>query len=58
MNVEYTGRQYEITPVIRKEVESGLAKLRGILGETFKSQVILTREKHRNIAEITLTRRK
>lgn len=58
MNVEYTGRQYEITPVIRKEVESGLAKLRGILGETFKSKVILTLEKHRNIAEITITRRK
>jgi putative sigma-54 modulation protein len=58
MNVEYTGRQYEITPVIRKEVETGLAKLRGILGETFKSKVILTLEKHRNIAEITITRRK
>ena len=23
MNVEYTGRQFEITPAIRKEVESG-----------------------------------
>ena len=26
MNVEYTGRQYEITPAIRKEVETGLQK--------------------------------
>ncbi len=28
MNVEYTGRQYEITPIIRKEVETGLNKIR------------------------------
>ena len=30
MNVEYTGRQFEITPAIRKEVETGLAKIRKI----------------------------
>ena len=30
MNVEYTGRHYEITPTIRKEVETGLAKIRKI----------------------------
>ena len=28
MNVEYTGRQYEITPTIRKTVENGLTKIR------------------------------
>ena len=27
MNVEYTGRQFEITPVIRKQIETGLEKL-------------------------------
>ena len=32
MNVEFTGRQYEITPTIRKEVETGIAKIRKILG--------------------------
>lgn len=58
MNVEYFGRQYEITPAIRDEVESGLGKLTKILGDNFKSKVILTVEKHRNIAEITVKRRR
>lgn len=57
MNVEYTGRQFEITPAIRKEVETGLHKLTKILGENFKSKVILTAEKQRRIAEITISRR-
>ncbi len=58
MNIEYFGRQYEITPAVRKEIESGLAKLTKILGESIKSKVILTLEKHRNIAEITVSRRR
>ncbi len=58
MTVEYFGRQYEITPAIRDEVESGLGKLVKILGDNIKSKVILTVEKHRNIAEITVKRRR
>ena len=58
MTVEYVGRQYEITPAVRDEVESGLTKLTKILGDNFKSKVILAVEKHRNIAEITVTRRR
>ena len=58
MNVEYLARQYEITPAVRGEVELGLTKLTKILGENFKSKVILTVEKKRFIAEITLTRRR
>ena len=58
MNVEYFGKQYEITPAIRDEVESGLGKLTKILGDNFKSKVILTVETHRNIAEITVKRRR
>ncbi len=57
MNVEYTGRQYEITPEIRKHVEQGLKKLSKILGDNFESKVILTVEKHRCKAEISVTRR-
>jgi putative sigma-54 modulation protein len=55
MNVEYTGRQYEITPLIRKQVEHGLGKLIKILGDNFESKVILGCEKHRYKAEITVT---
>jgi putative sigma-54 modulation protein len=55
MNVEYTGRQYEVTPAIRKQVEHGLTKLIKIFGENnFKTLVILTSEKYRHIAEITV----
>jgi ribosome hibernation promoting factor len=56
--VEYFGKQYEVTPAVRDEVESGLTKLTKILGENIKSKVILTVEKHRNIAEITVKRRR
>lgn len=58
MNVEYLSRQYEITPAVRDEVELGLTKLTKILGEGIKSKVILTAEKHRHIAEITVKRRR
>jgi len=54
MNVEYTGRQYEIPPSIRKEVETGLNKIRRILGDRFETKVILAVEKHRHKAEITI----
>jgi ribosome hibernation promoting factor len=57
MNVEYTGRQFEITPSIRKEVESGLTKIKKILGDKFETKVILTLEKHRHKAEITISPR-
>jgi ribosome hibernation promoting factor len=54
MNVEYTGRRYEVTPPIRKAVETGLGKIRKILGDKFETKVILTVEKHRHKAEITI----
>src|ERR1700732_3759574 len=57
MNVEYTGRQYEVTPAIRKSVETGLAKIRKILGDKFDTKVILAVEKHRHKAEITISPR-
>ena len=57
MNVEYTGRHYEITSTIRKEVEAGLAKIRKILGDRFEAKAILCVEKHRHKAEITINPR-
>jgi putative sigma-54 modulation protein len=57
MNVEYTGRHYEITPAIRKEVETGLAKIRKILSDKFETKVILVVEKRRHKAEITISPR-
>jgi putative sigma-54 modulation protein len=57
MNVEYTGRHYEITPAVRKEVETGLIKIKKILGDKFETKVILAVEKHRHKAEITISPR-
>jgi putative sigma-54 modulation protein len=54
MNVEYTGRQYEITPAIRKQIETALNKIQKFLGNNFDAHVILAAEKHRHKAEITL----
>ena len=54
MNVEYTGRQFEVTPTARKLVESGLEKLTKLLGSNFDAHVILSLEKRRHIAEITV----
>ncbi len=55
MNVEYTGRQVEVTPAIRKQVETGLKKLTKLIGDNFESKVVLTLEKHRNVADISVT---
>jgi len=57
MNVEYTGRHYEVTPANRKEVEAGLTKIRKILRDRFEANVILAVEKHRHKAEITINSR-
>src|ERR1700693_2776498 len=57
MNGEFTGRQYEITPTIRKSVETGLTKIRKILGDKFDTKVILATEKRRHKAEITISPR-
>lgn len=58
MNVEYTGRQFEITPSIRKNVETCLAKLKRLLGDKFEAKVVLTAEKRRHKAEITISPRR
>jgi len=57
MNVEYTGRHFEVTSAIRKEIESGLTKIRRILSDKFETKVVLTLEKKRHKAEITISPR-
>jgi len=57
MNVEYTGRHYEVTPAIRTDVESALTKIRKILGDKFETKVVLAVEKRRHKAEITISPR-
>jgi|SRR5579872_4327667 len=55
MRLELTGRHVEITPSLRRLVEMKLAKLERLLNDSAVSaQAVLTREKHRHRAEITL----
>jgi len=55
MRLELTGRHVEITPTLRRLVEGKLAKLERVLNDSAVSaQAVLTREKHRHRAEITL----
>lgn len=54
MRIDFTGRQTPITPDLRRYTEERLRKLARILRGRIALHVILSREKHRRIAEITL----
>ena len=54
MQVEYTGRQTAITPSLRRLAEEGLDRVRKVVGRAASAHVILTEEKHRNTAEVTV----
>ncbi|MFZ0961545.1 MAG: ribosome-associated translation inhibitor RaiA [Terriglobia bacterium] len=54
MPIEFTGRQVEISPDLRRYAQDRLRKIVRLLGEEFDLHVILTAEKHRRIAELTL----
>jgi ribosome hibernation promoting factor len=57
MQVDYTGRQIDVTPALQKFTEDHLRKIRKILGEMIEVHVILTVEKYRHIAEVNLKSR-
>jgi putative sigma-54 modulation protein len=55
MRLELTGRHVDITPTLRRLVESKLRKLERLLNDSAVSaQVVLTREKHRHRVDVTL----
>jgi len=54
MQIDYTGRQVEISPDLQRYTQQRLRKIVRLLGERFGLKVILTAEKHRRIAEFTL----
>ncbi len=55
MRLELTGRQVEITPILRKKVEKKLAKLDRLLtGGIVSVQVVLAQEKYLRRVEITV----
>ncbi len=54
MNVEYTGRQTTVMPKHKKQVEEGISRIAKISGDSGSVHVILTVDKYRQIAEVTL----
>jgi ribosomal subunit interface protein len=54
MVIEYTGRQMVVTQKYKDLAEVGLKRIKKILGEGASAKVILTVDKHRMIAEVTV----
>src|SRR5579863_2635120 len=54
MQIDFTGRQIEITPDLRQYTEERLNKVSRLLRDQGSLHVILTAERHLRIAEITL----
>src|SRR5262245_12613974 len=55
MRLELTGRHVDITPALRRLVEAKIGKLERVLNDSgVSAQAVLTREKHRHRADITL----
>ena len=54
MQIEYTGRQIDVTPDLRQYTEERLKKIVRLLRDRCTLKVILTTERHLRIAEMTL----
>jgi len=54
MRIDFTGRQMEITPDLRLYTKGRLRKLTRLLRDRCDVHIILTAEKHRRTAEVTL----
>ncbi len=54
MKIEFTGRQTEVSVAVRRLAESKLQKLARLLPGVTRAHVILTADKHRRIAEVSL----
>jgi putative sigma-54 modulation protein len=54
MPIGYTGRQMEVSDDLRRYTQARLRKLLRLVGEESDLHIILTAEKHRRIAELTL----
>ena len=54
MNVEFTGRNTPIYPKLKNLAETELARIDSIIGRTVGAHVILSEDKYRQIAEVTM----
>lgn len=54
MIVEYTGRKTAVTPKLKQLAEEGLARIERVTNRCTSAHIILTEDKYRNIAEVTV----
>jgi putative sigma-54 modulation protein len=54
MIVEYTGRQTAVTQKYKLQAEAGLDRIARVVGAAASAHVILTVDKYRKIAEVTV----
>ena len=57
MDVEYTGRQTTITKKLKVQAEAGLARIAKIVGNAGSVHMILSTDKYRQIADVTVQTR-
>ena len=55
MKIEFTGRNFTVSPAIKKHITESFKKIDAVLSEAVSAHVILSVEKHhRHIAEIVV----
>lgn len=54
MKIEFTGRQTEIADGVRRLAEQKLAKLARLLPRLTRAHVVLTADRHRRVAEVSV----
>jgi putative sigma-54 modulation protein len=57
MDVDYTGRQTTVTKKLKQQTEAGLERIAKIVGQSGSVHVILSTDKYRRIAEVTVQTR-
>jgi putative sigma-54 modulation protein len=54
MNVEYTGRHTSVTAKLKEQTEAGLLRIRKVTNRCTNAHIILTEDKYRKIAEVSV----
>lgn len=57
MEVEYTGRNFRIIKKYKTQTEAGLERIAKLVGQSAVAHVILTAEKYRHLADVTVKTR-
>jgi putative sigma-54 modulation protein len=57
MQAEFTGRQQQVTKVLRTLAEEGLTRIEKVLGRTATAHVIFSTEKYRHTVEVNIKTR-